>query len=425
MAATQRLHKRVLLRLQQLDMFLVLMNTGSIRVTSDIAGMTPSAISKSLKEIETMMGIELFQRTPAGLKPLPAAEIFSHYARSTVDGFNALCDELDGSATSDKADFGTTGGYAKVLLDEAISATGLDTVWGGVHRQIEDAAALLARLRSGQLDVLVAHVPRKLNRKEFDMLPLGSDTLIAAAHRQHAIFSGQAALSDFPWELPQTGDPIRQRMDLAIEESGARWAASRVEYSLPLISTEVLNGSAILWSAISYVQPLIEQGLLAPIALPFNTPPIQIGALRLAGRKLPPSTMALWRQLTKHAETWNGALGNHQPEAFSAPPTFPEHPETRAGVVHQQASDGTCRHADDRPGAHQIDTVHQPRIEPVIDNETATHRQQIAPGLSGQPALRAGDEGVATVEDKRGRHRAQERHQARDIRPLPQAVDQQ
>lgn len=300
MHSPERLQKRVLLRLQQLDMLLVLMKTGSIRATSEVVGITQSAISKSLKELEAMMGTPLFSRAPDGLKPLPAAEIVARYAASTIMGFNTLCAELDHFAggVSQPAHFGVTGGLSKILLDEAIRITPEAAEPGAVRSHVKDTISLLASLHAGTLDVLITHAPLDLDTTRIECIPIAVDALIAVAHPEHRVFLDQSPLWHYPWEAPQRGDPMRQRMNSALEGACLRWSRSVIEYSLPMIGSEILRGNTVMWVAESHVRPFLEQGLLLPVPLPLEKPLVQIGCLKLAGNALPPSASALWLQLT-------------------------------------------------------------------------------------------------------------------------------
>lgn len=299
MLKTRRLKRRVLLRLQQLDMFLVLMETGSIRATSEYAGMTQSAISKSLKEIELMMETDLFQRMPGGLKPLPTARLFLRYAMDTVQGFNLLYENLRQGVDDGDAKVGVAGGLAKVLLNKAIKATPPSTDWASVQLHIEDTPALLDRLDSGQLDMLVTYLPRDMDEDRFEFVSIATDTLIAATHARHEAASNGASLANFPWEVPQPGDPVRQRMQSAMESAGIPWPSSLIEYSLPVISNEVLLGNTILWIARSHACPLLEQGLLTLVLMPFAPPTVQIGCIKPVGKRLPTSAMTLWNYMAR------------------------------------------------------------------------------------------------------------------------------
>ena len=300
MDGPERLQKRVLLRLQQLDMLLVLMEARSIRATSEVVGMTQSAISKSLKELEAMMETPLFLREPGGLRPLPAAKAVARYAASTIMGFNALCAELNQLSRGlfQPVNFGVSGGASEILLDDAISRLPESIDAGAIHSHIKDPLSLLAGLYSGALDAVVTHVPRGLDRLRIEYTPVAVDTLIIVAHPTHRIFRERLPLWHYPWEAPQCGDPTRQRMDVALDEAGVPWSESVIEYSLPMIGIGMLRGETLMWVAESHVRPFLDKGLLLSLPLPFDNPLVQIGCLKLAGNTLRPAAEALWQQLT-------------------------------------------------------------------------------------------------------------------------------
>src|SRR5688572_1819229 len=64
-----RLALRSQLRIQQLNMILRLIETGTVRGAADELALSQSAVTKSLKELESLLGVPLFDRDARGLKP--------------------------------------------------------------------------------------------------------------------------------------------------------------------------------------------------------------------------------------------------------------------------------------------------------------------------------------------------------------------
>src|ERR1700759_2868618 len=49
----------------------IVMRTGALKPAADELGVTIGAVSQHLRRAEARLGLELFQRTPRGLKPTP------------------------------------------------------------------------------------------------------------------------------------------------------------------------------------------------------------------------------------------------------------------------------------------------------------------------------------------------------------------
>lgn len=78
------------LRFRQLEMVCLLAETGSMRATSHQMNLSAPALSKSLREIEQIVGVPLFVRTPRGLLPTGDGEEFVRGARVVLRHLDGL-----------------------------------------------------------------------------------------------------------------------------------------------------------------------------------------------------------------------------------------------------------------------------------------------------------------------------------------------
>src|SRR5215217_579058 len=72
---------------------------GALAPAAEELGVTPGAVSQHLRRAEERLGIELFERTPQGLKPSPA---LLAVLPQLTSGFNVLADGLAGLKASDE-----------------------------------------------------------------------------------------------------------------------------------------------------------------------------------------------------------------------------------------------------------------------------------------------------------------------------------
>jgi len=78
------------LRFRQLDMVRLLAETGSVRATALVMHITPPALSKSLREVEAIVGTPLFERTTRGLIATAAGRDFVRHARILLQQMDEL-----------------------------------------------------------------------------------------------------------------------------------------------------------------------------------------------------------------------------------------------------------------------------------------------------------------------------------------------
>ena len=72
---------------------------GALAPAAEELGVTPGAVSQHLRRAEERLGLELFERTPQGLRPTPALKAVLPQLSA---GFNALADGLAGLKASDE-----------------------------------------------------------------------------------------------------------------------------------------------------------------------------------------------------------------------------------------------------------------------------------------------------------------------------------
>lgn len=87
-------------RLALLETFAVALDEGSLNRAAQRRGMTQSAVSQQIKQLETLLNQQLLHRTPRGVRPTRAGELVFSHAQQLLSGFDRLTAELDTLTTS-------------------------------------------------------------------------------------------------------------------------------------------------------------------------------------------------------------------------------------------------------------------------------------------------------------------------------------
>lgn len=80
--------------LTSLQMFVTVCETGSIGKAAEREFIAPSALSKRLSDLETLLGSQLLQRHSRGVHPTPAGQSLLHHARSVFFSLDRMHSEL-------------------------------------------------------------------------------------------------------------------------------------------------------------------------------------------------------------------------------------------------------------------------------------------------------------------------------------------
>ncbi|MGE3666598.1 MAG: LysR family transcriptional regulator, partial [Steroidobacteraceae bacterium] len=83
------------MEMRQLRHFLALMETKSYWRAADSCGITPQALSKSIRRFEEHLGVRLFDRDTRSVKPTLFAEQIANYARNIDAEARSLRRSLD------------------------------------------------------------------------------------------------------------------------------------------------------------------------------------------------------------------------------------------------------------------------------------------------------------------------------------------
>ena len=92
------------MNLRQLEVFQVVLQTGSMSAAARLLCITPSAVSKAVAHTELQLGYRLFNRTPAGLTPTPEAQVLAMESGSIYRQLDALQRTARNLATTELGD---------------------------------------------------------------------------------------------------------------------------------------------------------------------------------------------------------------------------------------------------------------------------------------------------------------------------------
>lgn len=213
------------LRLRDLDVLRALAELRSMARAADRLGVTQSAISKTVAEVEETLGLPLVDRLPRGVELTEAGHIL---ATRSVIVFDELREALQAvQSLSDPAS-----GELRIGTTEAMGGTVAQTIAAlvaahpGVRVTVEvsDTAALVDNLRARSLDIVWTRWTPSIEAQDLRVDELFSAPLSILAHRNHpSIAAGTfEALSADCWTLSPPGSFLGRLVADAFAKKG--WA---------------------------------------------------------------------------------------------------------------------------------------------------------------------------------------------------------
>ncbi|WP_420012262.1 pca operon transcription factor PcaQ [Tateyamaria sp.] len=214
------------IKMRHLAAFSETLRTGSLKTAAERLNLTQSAISKSIKDLESVLGVVLLERNRGGIALTPEGALFRQFAdqglnavRNGLASLQALASGQDaplriGALPSVAADFLPR---AIVHFMERAPATPLSVQDGPVE-------ALVARLRSGEVDLVIgrAGAPEIMAGVSFTQLYAEQVIFAAAADHPLAHVDDVQALGAVPILYPPPEAAIRPLVDAFLSETNTQ-----------------------------------------------------------------------------------------------------------------------------------------------------------------------------------------------------------
>ena len=222
-------------KLRHLQCFLAVADQGSLQKAAPRLAITQPAVSKTLAELEDMLGVALFVRGRSGAAATREALRFLPHARACLAALRAGMGALS-DVSMRKA------GYASLGILPTLSAALLPAALSHLQREWPDVSLrvvtgtnreLLMKLRAGEIELAVnrAADPEFMTGLDFEYLysePLV--VVVRVGHPLHAKAGGDPArIPDYPVLLPPIGTVIRQLADHLLAASGVAALTSVIE----------------------------------------------------------------------------------------------------------------------------------------------------------------------------------------------------
>lgn len=265
------------LKTRHLSLLLHLYEQRSVLRAAEAANMTQPAASKLLAEMESLLGVPLFERHARGVEPTWYGHVLIRRARSALSEIGRAHDEIAAlrSGRMGQAAIGTVVNPGTTLVPQAIAAVKRDFPDILIKVEMDYSRPLVAKLLDGQLDIVVGRIMGPEGAGELDFEPLADEphaVIVRAGHpltRRPRIT--HADLSDYGWIMPPSASVLRSRLDAVFLEHGQPPPQNIVETaSLPVIIHLLRHSDLLTALPAESVGPYLQTGQMCVL-------PIELG----------------------------------------------------------------------------------------------------------------------------------------------------
>ena len=283
------------LKTRQLLLLLHLAEHGSVLRAAEAASMTQPAASKLLAEMESLLGVKLFERHARGVVPTWYGQALIRRARAAMTELSRAHDEIAAlrSGQMGQVSIGTVVNPGTNLVPQAIAAVKREFPDLLVRVEMDYSRPLVAKLVAGQLDMVIGRIlgPDGLADLEFE--PLADEPHSLIARTGHPLTRRRrlehADLLEFGWILPPSASLLRSRMDAMFLEHGLPWPQNIVETSaLPVITNLLRNSDLLTALPVDSVAPYTQANMLTVLPIELGVSIESFGIIRRRDHLLSP-----------------------------------------------------------------------------------------------------------------------------------------
>jgi LysR family transcriptional regulator, pca operon transcriptional activator len=307
-------------KFRHLQCFLAVAQFGSVQKAAQSLSITQPAVSKTVAELEAILGVRLFERGRHGAVPTREAVLFMPHASACVSALRQGVDLLarvEGKATA-TLEIGVLPTVAAAFVPTALRLFG--GPWPNVVVRIATAAnaELLERLKAGTIEFAVGRLadPERMIGLSFEQL--GSEPLVAVVRAAHPLAGSEttggtndgttgetggdtggeapaaALLARFQVVLPPFGTLIRQSAEGLLATWGVPPLVTFVEaLSVSVGRALALENDAVWFVPRSAVEYELAHGMLVTLRLPVTGTEEPVGLILRTDTQPSPAGRAL------------------------------------------------------------------------------------------------------------------------------------
>ncbi len=236
---------------RHISVFVEIARKRSLKQAAEVLNLTQPAVSKTLAELEGILKTTLLLRNRSGVSLTPAGEVFLHFAGQSLaalhQGINGVAQLQAG--TQGQLSIGVLPSVAARLMPRAVA--GFRAMAPDVVLTLSDGShdGLIARLRNGELDLLVGRLGAPESMQGLSFTQLYTEIVDFVVRPGHPLLeqAGLESLPDWPVIYPKKNAAIRPLVDRFLIANGIGVLPQRIESVSGAFGREFTRNSDAVW----------------------------------------------------------------------------------------------------------------------------------------------------------------------------------
>ncbi len=241
------------IKYRHLQCFLEVARQKSLVKAADSLAVSQPAVSKTIRELEDILGSRLFERNRKGTTVTRTGEIFHRHAGMSIA---SLQQGLDGVAQlreggGGQVNVGVLPNAAATIMPRAILACRAQGIGAAIRVMDGSNPDLLGQLKAGELDFVVGRLAEPTPMVGLSFEHLYSESLAFAVRPEHPLLEESnfelARILDYPVMLPIRGSIIRHAAESFLIANGVGVPGEYIETISVTFGRTFTRASNAVW----------------------------------------------------------------------------------------------------------------------------------------------------------------------------------
>ena len=264
------------IKFRHLQTFLEVARQKSVMKAAAILHISQPAVTKTIREMESELGVAVFERDGRGIRITRYGEVFLRHAGAAItalrQGIDSVSNERSGEGVPIR--IGALPTVSTRVMPHAISLFLQEETQSRIKIVTGENAVLLEQLRLGDLDLVVGRLAAPEKMTGFSFEHLYSEQVVFAVSASHPLLNSQedifSLLAEFPILMPTRASIIRPFVDRFLIANGVATLPTQIETVSDAFGRAFVRSSKAVWIISSgVVADDVDDGSLA--LLPIDT----------------------------------------------------------------------------------------------------------------------------------------------------------
>ena len=298
------------LKLKHLQLLVALDEFRHLGKAAEFLSVTQPAVSKTLAEIERLVGFPLFERSTRGSVPTAYGESLIRFARSVLAGYERTRDEIAAvaSGAAGRVSVGAMVVATPVLLTRAVELLKQRSPQTRVLVEEGDLARLLPKLRLGELDLFIGRLEPGYAAPDLEAEALYNEPMTVVTRPDDPLARKSRPawkdLAGVPIVMPPPWASLRVKLDQLFVGHGMEPPTDIIETASFLATMAfVRQRSAVAFLARSVARQFEREGAIKVLRMSVPVELPAVGIITLRSRRKTPTSEAMIECVRRAART--------------------------------------------------------------------------------------------------------------------------